>query len=247
MFSQDELLARIQAANEEMVSGEEVPNAPPDPNAKPVEVREIGSGKEPIPFRPVDIYQRDAIRMLQNSKKSFPKGSASLVKAVTKAIIDGDGGAEGLAKANLRAKEDSEVLAARGDKQRATLAIQQYMQEKFLPAVEAVIEYTSPDELLNCKEALEALDKMAIGLGAMRGYTAAYVREAYGNLLGQKEGQSDPTVKDAVRRVQMLAGRDDVSTAVGIAVKIKQQIDKGEHIASDEDYALLARVVAYAR
>lgn len=245
MFSEQELMARIQAANDEMVTGEEVLNAPPDPNAKPEEVREIGTGKEPMPFVPVDIYQRNSIRQFQNSQKKYPKGSSSLVKAVTKSILSGDG-PEGLVHAKQRAESDSEALAARGEKQRAALVVQQYMQEKFLPAIEAVIHYSSPDELLNCKEALDALDKMAIGVGSMKGYTASYVREAYGNQLGQLEGRSDPAVVDAVRKIRSLADSDQVMTAVGLAVKFKKQIDEGSHLASDEDYDLISRVASYA-
>lgn len=246
MLSEQELQARLQAANEKFVSGEEVLNAPPAPNAAPVETRTIGTNQSVTPFSPVDIYQRDAIRRAQNSKKSFPNGSSALVMAVTKAVIDGEGSLEGLARAKQRMEGDSDVLARRGEKQRAALLSQQYMQEKFLPAIEAVVNYTSPDELLNCKEALSALDKMAIGLGSMQGYTAAYVREAYGNQLGQKEGKSDPTVVDAVRRIRTLSDKDEIRTAIGVAAKIKKQIDNGEHIASDDDYALIGRVVAYA-
>ena len=233
MFSEQELDARIKAANDAFVTGDEIPNAPQDPNAKPSETRKIGSGEEP--WVPVDLYQRDETRRIENAKKKFPKGSSKLVKATVAAIIDGDGvPMAGLAYARKRAEDDSESLIRRGEKQRANIVIQQYMQEKFLPAVEAVIEYTSPDELLNSKEALDILD------------TASYVRQAYGNQLGQKEGASDPAVRDAVRKIVMLSNNDEISTAIGMAKKMKRQIDEGEHIASDDDYALIGRVVAYA-
>lgn len=245
MFSEQELDARIKAANDAFVTGDEIPNAPQDPNAKPSETRKIGSGEEP--WIPVDLYQRDETRRIENAKKKFPNGSSKLVKATVAAIIDGDGvPMAGLAYARKRAEDDSESLMKRGEKQRANIVIQQYMQEKFLPAVEAVIEYTSPDELLNSKEALDILDKMALGLGSMSGYTASYVRQAYGNQLGQKEGASDPAVRDAVRKIVMLSNNDEISTAIGMAKKMKRQIDEGEHIASDDDYALIGRVVAYA-
>ena len=158
MLSEQELDARIKAANEMFVTGDEIPNAPPDPNAKPSETRKIGSGEEP--WVPVDIYQRDATRRAENAKKKFPKGSSKLVKATVAAIIDGDGvPTAGLAYARKRAEDDSEALAKRGEEQRANIVIQQYMQESFLPAIEAVINYTSPDELLNSKEALDTWPK----------------------------------------------------------------------------------------
>lgn len=240
MFSQQELESRINAANDAFVTGDEIPNAPPDPNAKPEETVEIGTGE------PVDIYRMRATAQFEESKKMRPKGSSRLVKAVTKGIIDGEAPAEGLARAKKRAEDDSEVLIARGEKARAQMLRRQYMEEHFLPAVEAVVNYTSPDELLNSKEALAALDEMALGDGAMKGYTAAYVRQAYGDALGQKQGESDPAVVDAVRRINMLVDGDQMRTAIGLAEKMKKNIDAGENIASDEDYALIGRVVAYA-
>ena len=120
------------------------------------------------------------------------------------------------------------------------------MEEKFIPAVEIVIDYGSPDELLNCKEALKAFDKMALGVGSMSGYTAAYIRQAYKDQLGQKRGGSDPTVAAEMRRIKQLVGDDQIRTAIGIATKLKKKIDDGEAMAEPEDYAVLGRIVAYA-
>ena len=243
MFSQQELAERINAANEAFATGEEIPNTPPDPNAKPNETVDIGTGEV---IEPTDIYRLRANARYDEAQKSRPKGSSKLVKAVTECIINGDGGGGGLARSKRKAEDDSDVIAQSGDKARAKMLRQQYMEECFLPSVEAVINYTSPDELLNCKEALNALDSMALGDGSMKGYTAAYVRQAYGDQLGQKEGESDPAVIDAVRRIRKLVDDDQYRTAVGLAKKLKKSIDDGENIASDEDYALLGRIVSYA-
>ena len=246
MQGQDEFLARIEAANNEYVKSGEQPDAPPDPNGKPVEAVQLGTGKSVSPWLPIDLYNNSQKKLSDNSKKDFPNGSPALVMAVTKDIIKGNPPAAGLARDYKRAKGDIELYLRRKEAQRAEIAARQYMEEKFLPAIEAVIEYTSPDELLNCKQALTALDELAIGSGAMNGYTASYVREAYGNQLGRKRGESDPTVRDAVNRIVMLANNDQIRTAVGMAVKMKEQIDNGQHIASPEDYDVLGRVVAYA-
>ena len=246
MFSQQELEARVAQANKQFVSGEEVLNAPPDPNAKSPEVAQIGSGKKVQPWVPIDLYQHNQRKATAMNRKEFPKGSRALVMAATKAIIEGEGGKGGLALAKKRAQGDSESYLASGDKERAEIAARQYMEEKFLPAVEMVIEYTSPDELLNCKEALAAFDELAAGPGSMSGYTAAYVRQAYEKLLGQKRGGSDPTVTEEMRRIRALVGSDEIRTAIGLAQRLKKQIDNGEHQASPEDYAVIGRVVAYA-
>ena len=122
---------------------------------------------------------------------------------------------------------------------------QQYMEERFLPAVEIVVNNTSPDEVLNCRSALSALDKMALGVGSMSGYTASYIRQAYADQLGMKRGGSDPTVVSEMRRIKLLVADDQIRTAIGLATKLKKQIDDGEHMAEPEDYAVLGRIVAY--
>lgn len=201
------------------------------------------------PYVPVDIYQRNYDTRWEELNKKRPKGSSMLVKAVTESIINGSIPGEGLAAAHKKAEDDSDSLRDRGEIERADIARRQYMDEKFLPAVEAVVNYTSPDELLNCKDALDALDKYALGIGKPKGYTAAYVRQAYGDMLGQDLNgnldRSDDAVKKAVCKIRELADHDEIRTAIGVANQIKKQIDDGEHIATDEDYALIGRVSAF--
>lgn len=199
--------------------------------------------EEPQP-EPVDIYQQSRDRIRDVNQKSFPKGSSAAVNMSTYAVIDGVG-AEGLAKAYKRAKEDIDSLKERGERGRAELLRQQYMQEDFLPAVEVVVNSTSPDEVLANKKALEELDKYVLLEGAGRGYTATYIRQAYANQLGQVEGRSDPSVRSGVQRINALLDEGQVRTALGIANKLKEKIEKGEAMADDNDYELIGRVVSF--
>ena len=192
----------------------------------------------------VDVYQRNKDRIYDVSKKSFPKGSSAAVNMSAYAVIDGIG-AEGLAKAYNRAKADISALKERGERGRAELVRQQYMSENFLPAVEIVVNSTSPDEVLNSEQALRELDKYALLEGSGRGYTATYIRQAYGNQLGQKEGRSDPSVRSDVMRLNSLLDDGQIRTALGLANKIKEKIDRGENQADDIDYELISRVVSY--
>lgn len=192
----------------------------------------------------IDVYEDNRRKRRENAKKRFPKGSSALVKAVTQSVINGDG-AEGLSMAYKRAENDSEYYKDKGEKDRQEIAKQQYMEDHFIPAIEVVVNYTSPDELLNCSEALKALDKYALGVGRTSGYTAAYVRQAYGDQLGQVDGKSDAVVIDEVRRIKKLADKGEIRVAVGIASRIKKQIDNGDRMADDDDYALIGRVAAY--
>ena len=217
----DDLMKNIQAANNMVITEE------PDEPA-------------PVPA-PVDLYHERQKIQREYAKKSFPRGARSQVLATATDVIEG-AGTQSLAKAYERARDDSEALDKMGDKRRAQLIRNQYMQDSFLPAVEVVVNFTSPDELLNSKEALDKLDKYALGVGSMSGYTAAYVRQAYGDMLGQTAPASSPAVTHAVERANGLLDTDQMVTAKGMAKKTKEKIDKGELIASEDDYRFLSMV-----
>lgn len=239
MMPQDELKARIEAANKKYVSGEVEAGAPP--------IVTSDSGKSvPQEWQPIDLYRNNQRKRVAASRKEMPKGSRALVKYIADAVLNGDGAREGLTCAKKRAEDDSEVLKAQGYKDRAEIRKQQYMEEKFLPAVEVVVEYTSPDELLNCKEVLNAFDDLALGVGSMKGYTAAYLRQAYGNVLGQTRGVAEQASTETMRRIRSLVDNDQIRTAIGMAQKLKEKVDNGETSIEPEDYAVLGRIVAYA-
>lgn len=195
-------------------------------------------------IEPVDIYQRNQDRIYEVGRKAYPKGSSAVVGISVDAVLDGMG-AEGLARAYKRAKEDIQALKERGERGRAEIRRQQYMQENFLPAVEIVINSTSPDEVLNSKQALDELDKYALLEGSGKGYTATYIRQAYGNQLGQVKGRSDAAVRSGVMRLNSLLDEGEVRVAVGVANDLKKKIDSGENQSDDADYELISRVVAY--
>ena len=199
---------------------------------------------QPLSPKPVDVYQRDRKRMRDVGAKSFPKGSSAIVNTAVTAVIDGMGG-EGLTRAYRRARDDSESLKDRGEIGRAGLRRKQYMEEYFLPAVEIVVNSTTPDEVLANERALKELDKYALLEGPGDGYTATYIRQAYGNQLGQVQSRSDDTVRSTIRRLNVLLDDGQVRTAFGLASKLKEQIDKGEHQADSVDYDLLGRIIAY--
>lgn len=199
----------------------------------------------PIP-EPVDVYQRNMDRISQANQKNYSKGSSAIVNMATTSVIDG-AGAEGLARAYNRAEADIDALMRQGERGRAELRAQQYMQEDFLPAVEVVINSDSPDALLANERALSSLDQYVLlpSKASGKGYTATYIRQAYGNQLGNVEGRSDDSVRSGVRRINALLDESRVREAIGLANKIKAKIDKGDAEADDTDYELLGRVVAY--
>lgn len=213
----DDLEKRIKEANDEFISEEE----------------------ETV--TPVDIYQAGLESRRQESKLSRPRGARKLVMSTIESVVNGNG-THSLACAYEKAKDDSALIRKQGDRERANLITQAYMEERFLPAVEVVVNFTSPDELLNCKEGLRELDKYAMGPGSMAGYTASYVKAAYANTLGQVTQMSDPIVVDGVAKINGLLDSYQNSAAKGMAQRLKERVDAGENVASQNDYALLTQV-----
>lgn len=199
---------------------------------------------EEVEAETVDIYQRNADKLRENTSKAFPKGSSQIVNYAVTQVVEG-AGAEGLAHAYKEAREDDSELRKKGERERADIVRRQYMDEHFLPALELVVNSASPDELLNNKRALDTLDQYVMSEGSGKGYTASYVRSAYGNQLGQQEGQSDAYMKAEMRKLNMMLDKGDIRTAYGLARKLKDQIERGEHIADDSDFHLIGRIISY--
>lgn len=191
----------------------------------------------------VDLYQKGATESFEEARKVRPRGSSSCVLMVSGDII------KNLTEAHRRAEQNVNLLKSNGAKNRAEIVKRQYMEERFIPAVEAVIRFSSPDELLNCSKALRELDKLVLGIGSASGYTASYIRQAYGDLLGQDlDGRfmnSDQVVKNEIRKIKMLSFNDNIRGAIGVAVRIKKKIDDGEQMANAEDYELIERVANF--
>lgn len=129
-----------------------------------------------------------------------------------------------------------------GERGKANQLREQYQLEDFLPAVEAIVASSTPDEVLNASWVLEKLDEFS---ASGKGYTEAYLKQAYGDMLGQPVGNSDGLVTEAVGRIRMLGTKGMTRAAVTEAKNIKKAIDQGENIASEDDYILISRVANY--
>lgn len=222
MMDKDELMKRVNIANDEFLSDEEPGQVSPPPI-------------------PVDMYQQGQDLALQVARKDYPRGSNPLVHATVRDVINGNGSTS-LQKEYSIAKEEYDKLRQQGSFARAEVIANQYNQERLIPAIELVVNMTSPDELLNSRQALASLDSYVIGVGEKTGYTGSYVRTAYRDLLGQRESSSDPVVQRVVEQIHGLCDTDQIRSAQGVARRIKEKIDKGENIASEGDYQLISRL-----
>lgn len=210
-----DLDARIDAANEEFISEEvETPS-------------------------PVDAYQAQADIRRQYSQKSYPYGARSLVLSTVEDVLNKGN----LEKAYQQAKDEADTLQKNGEQYRADLVKQTYMQEKFLPAVEVVVNYTSPDELLNNRTALAELDKRALGHGKMSGFTGAYVRQAYANSLGRVEQLSSPEATTMLRRINGLMDTGQIVVAKGYAKRLEKKMREGKLLLAPQDYDAIKALV----
>lgn len=190
---------------------------------------------------PVDTWQMYADARSEYARKSFPNGATRKFGNEARSVLDG------LREAHKRAKMKIDNAKAHGDKLRAMLWGQQYMEDKFLPAVDALVLLGSADELLEMKEVLSGLDALVIIDGASgNGYTEALVRSMYDAQLGNMTSRSDAIVRDSVRSISELARLGDIRGATNKASKLLQKIDVGENAADDADYELLQKIVARA-
>lgn len=222
-----ELEKRINAANKQMI-GEE-----PGIEIMQQEVE----ATEPLPQK-VDIYQRNVNKRTEKLNKSVKHGASTLTKEIAEEAL-----AE-LSRHKKRADVESDYWGKMGDKERAQIAKDQYMEDHFLPTVEMVIIASTPDEVLNSKDVLKEFDDLTFEYGP--GYTASYIRTAYGDQLGNTTNRSDGYVREAVERMKQLANNDQIRAAYGMAKKLKDEVDNGNHTADDIDYEIIKRVATIA-
>lgn len=226
MMDEYELDRRIKAANNLMIG---------DEPEEVVEEDTVEAEEQPIP-QPIDWYQREASKRRDVMSKPVQRGASTLTNEIAEEALND------LAKFKKRAEMDAEYWRMRGDKEREQMVKSQYIEEHFLPAVEMVIIASTPDEVLNSKDVLKEFDDLSMQYGP--GYTASYIRTAYGDQLGNASNQSDGYIKDTVERIRYLVANDQIRIAYGIAKKAKDDIDNGRNTADDVDYEIISRVVS---
>lgn len=197
---------------------------------------------EGVPVVPVDTWQMYADARAEYAKKSFPNGATKKFGLAAESVLDG------LKRAHTRSKMNIDNAKAHGDKMRARLWSQQYMEDYFMPAVDSLVLVGSADELLGMSEVLKKFDELALVDGASgKGYTEALIRSMYDDQLGSKKSRSDAIVRGAVKDIMRLVESGNIREATGKASKILDKINLGENAADDSDYDILQKIVARAQ
>lgn len=192
-----------------------------------------------LPPAPRDYYTEYDKQYRKLRKMDFPNGASGKIIVDTRDVL------KTLKQAYLVAKDRAERLASNGDATRAQMVTDQYMNESFLPAVEALVRTNSADELLNSKDSLDALDEYVITpKGSGKGFTRSFVQSLYNEELGNTMPSSDMEVRHAVEEIKMMTSTGQIRAAVGKAAKLLGQIDSGLHRADEEDYSILLRVAS---
>lgn len=196
----------------------------------------------PVSTAPVDTWQMYADARLEYAKKSFPNGATRKFGNEAKSVL------AGLRGAYTQAKMKIANAKSHGDKMRAMLWGRQYMEDRFLPAVDALVLLGSADELLEMKDVLGGLDELVIVDGASgKGYTEALIRSLYDDQLGNLTSRSDAIVRESVKCIAWMARGGDIRGATNKADKLLRKIDAGENAADESDYELLQKIVARAQ
>lgn len=221
----EDLDTRIDMANEKFFgNGEEV-------------VEQSETVEETSVEQPVDLLQQS-----RNNRREYqPRGSRG---AMPRMKLDLSAIDDNLMYAYKKAKDDSDYYKNIGNRQYANMVRQQYMEDWYLPAVDALIKMNGMGAVQTNKELLRKLDALTLLDGTDgNGYTETFIASMY-TPEGQLEA-SDRQVQDAVREITYLCETDQIRSAVGKANGIKKRIDAGENVATDEDYEIIQRVALY--
>lgn len=184
---------------------------------------------------PQDLYRAQQ-NQFREAKPVQARGANPRIRLDISALTD-----TGLSRHYKKEKEDSDYYKKIGDNKRAQMIRQQYMQDYFLPAVDAMVKLNGMEAVLNNQEILDTLDGLTLLDGTNgKGYTVSFIRSMY--TPDEMIERTDNEVADALKQITMLCEQDEIRAAKGLAQAIKQKIDSGQNIATIEDYSVIEKV-----
>lgn len=220
-------LASSKANTRQMFADRTVPAQPQSANAE----------MQPSSIPPQDFFQNR-----QKAARDLP--ATEVYGASPKIMDDLDLLMQnGIVHAYKKALDDSELLYAEGETERARIIVEQYMNNWFQPVVDALVRMNSQQEVLASVDALEALDALALvpGGGQAEGYTSVFVSSLYEPVAGQTFS-SDAEVVDAIRRMNGLLDQNQVRMAGSVARRLLTSLDMGQNRATPDDYEFIQKI-----
>lgn len=186
---------------------------------------------------PVDMYQGRR-KNIQEANMPRSRGAEARLGVDLSILEQGD-----LGYAFKRAKDEGDGAEREGDRERARLIRESYMQDTWLPTLDALVGLNGAEAILASQKTLDLLDNYAlVEGGGSRGYTQAMVSSLY-DLTEPQNSPSDAYVRYNIGKLSSLCGDGQIRAAVGLATQLKNSIDRGEHLASPEDYESLQKVI----
>lgn len=225
----EDLQARINKANNSMVTGDDPVGAP---SIAPQEAPE-----QPQMPQAHDYYQMQQNAAYEASQRPTAYGSPAEMGQVIDDMVTNT--AEKYYNAY---KNQYEHLIDANDYNGAKQMANEYMMYHGLPLVASLVEMYGADALINSRDALSKLDSiMLTGNGEGDGYTKAFLKQMYSQTLGTNGSTSDIEVTRGLQKAMGIADQGDIRSAVGLAKSLKEKIDRGELSASPEDYSMLVQ------
>lgn len=187
--------------------------------------------------QPTDMWQ-ERQRNLRDQAPTRVYGASAKTSLDLNDMLD-----RGIREAYKKALDDSDFLRNQGETQRARLVEQQYMQDWFYPVVDALIRMNSMEEVLASQDVLETLDELVIGpsSGSNAGYTSVYVSQLY-EPVASHVFTSDAEVRKGIRRINQLCDDNQIRSAISVAKRLQEQIDRGENRATPKDYSFIQKI-----
>ena len=225
----EDLQARINKANNSMVTGDDPVGAP---SIAPQEAPE-----QPQMPQAHDYYQMQQNAAYEASQHPTVYGSPAEMGQVIDDMVTNT--AEKYYNAY---KNQYEHLIDANDYNGAKQMANEYMMYHALPMIASLVEMYGADALMNSKGALDKLDSvMLTGNGEGDGYTRSFLKQMYSQNLGTNSSSSDIEVRRGIQKASGVADQGDIRSAVGLAKSLKERVDNGELSASPEDYSLLVK------
>lgn len=215
----------------------------------PIDIKKVQKATDDFfnQFEPKEVEEEQAAPaprdFYEEYQDAYSKQPEMPHGARAKVAIDADVVLNKLPMYYKAAKHTVDQLMRNGEKSRAQMTRDAYMNEKFLPAITALVHTNSADALMNASGILDLLDSYAmVNGGQAKGFTRSFVRSLYGSDVGGSEPFSDSVTRECVEDLKRLVATNNIRTAVGRATKMLQKIDNGEQSANSDDYALIQKV-----